>query len=168
MLRECIGEVGCGVSVHAVWGFFGGDHRSVATRGRRHARYTGASLTYSYRGQDGQMEENGDTGDREETRMKYKGEERDKNAQGTFSCIMYTDRVSNMVLTMMPSLKSDVRRKGWRYYIAPCCVLHPRRRIECISINSYHSVTTWLLRCLFHLKPSAVKQNMTAHTHCTH
>lgn len=40
---------------------------------------------------------NGDTEDREGKKDEVKGEERDKNAQETFSCIMYTDRVSNMV-----------------------------------------------------------------------
>ncbi len=37
-------------------------------------------------------------------RMKQK--EKDKNAQETFSCIMYTDKVSNMVFNMMPSYKT--------------------------------------------------------------
>lgn len=39
-------------------------------RGKDHALEAGTSLTYSYRGQDEQMEENGDTEDREEKRMK--------------------------------------------------------------------------------------------------
>lgn len=49
------------------------------------------------------MEVNGDTEDREGKKDEVKVEERDKNAQETFSCIMYTDRVSNMVFIMTPS-----------------------------------------------------------------
>lgn len=48
----------------------GGVHWLVAIRGKGHAWQVGASLTYSYRGQDGQMEEIGDKKDREEKRMK--------------------------------------------------------------------------------------------------
>lgn len=44
-------------------------------RGKAHALEAGASLTYSYRGQDEQMEENGD---REEKEDEVKGEDRQK------------------------------------------------------------------------------------------
>lgn len=54
------------------------------------------------------MEENGDREDREEKKDEVKGEERDKNAQETFSCIMYTDKVSNMVFIMMSSLTPNM------------------------------------------------------------
>lgn len=43
----------------------------------------------------------------ERKKDEVKGEERDKNAQETFSCIMYTDKVSNMVFIMTPSLERN-------------------------------------------------------------
>lgn len=60
------------------------------------------------------MEENGDTEDREEKKDEVKGEERDKNAQETFSCIMYTDKVSNMVFIMTPSLTPNMSETSQR------------------------------------------------------
>lgn len=50
-------------------------------RGKSHAWYVGASLTYSYSGQDGKMEENGDT---EEKRDEVKRGERQKCTRDIF------------------------------------------------------------------------------------
>jgi len=61
-------ETECGVNEHAVqgsWGSPSGDYE-----GENHALQAAAALTYSYRGQDEKMEENGDTEDREEKGMK--------------------------------------------------------------------------------------------------
>lgn len=80
----------------------------MAMRGRGHALEAGASLTYSYRGQDEQMEENGDTEDREE--KNDEGEERQKCTRDIF--VHHVDRVSNMVFNMMLSLRSNMLGQG--------------------------------------------------------
>lgn len=61
-----------------------------------HASEVVAALTYSYRGQDEHMEENGNTKDREEKRMKRT----DKNVQDIF--VHHVDRVSKMMFIVMP------------------------------------------------------------------
>lgn len=67
---------------------------------------------------------NGDTEDREEKKDEVKGGERDKNAQETFSCVMYTDKVSNVVFIMTPSLKPNMTGTNRQQRVAPPPKLH--------------------------------------------
>lgn len=88
---------------------------------------------------------NGDTEDREGKKDEVKGEERDKNAQETFSCIMYTDRVSNMVCLSWRHHWNRIRREQVSSIILlfnPSCVLSSQQRGKCILIHLYHSVNS--------------------------
>lgn len=78
-------DVDCGCTGHACQGGFRGPLVGGRERAGAHAGWAGASLTYSYRGRDGQMEEK--VIRRNEGWSKRRG---DKNAQDILSSCTQT------------------------------------------------------------------------------